>query len=88
MLRKIIAKLHNPESRYSVGRILRWLWRELGVNRRQAVLNALIGLLGVVLSLLMVWAMQRAIDVASGARPGSLYWAVGLMGLLIIGELP
>lgn len=86
MLRKIIAKLHNPESRYSVGRILRWLWRELGVNRRQAVLNALIGLLGVVLSLLMVWAMQRAIDVASGARPGSLYWAVGLMGLLIIGE--
>lgn len=86
MLRRIIAKLHNPESHYTVGQLLRWLWRVLKGNRRQAVLNAVIGLLGVLVSLFMVWAMQRAIDVASGMRPGSLYWAVGLMGLLILGE--
>ena len=86
MYRKLINKLLNPESKYTVSQILRWLWQALRGNRVQAVLNAVIGLLGVVASLLMVWAMQRAIDIASGARPGSLYWAVAVMGLLILGE--
>ena len=55
-------------------------------NRLQAVMNACIGLLGVTLGLLSVWAMQRAIDIASGAREGSLYLAVGVMAALILGE--
>ena len=75
-----------PESRYSAIQIARWLWRALRGNRLQATLNASIGLMGVVLSLLSVWAMQRAIDTASGAREGSVYWAVGIMALLILGE--
>lgn len=65
---------------------MRWLWAAWKGNRLQAVLNASIGLLGVVLSLLTVWAMQRAIDTASGVREGSLYWAVGVMGIIILGE--
>ena len=35
-------------------------------------------------SLGQVWAVQHAIDVASGAVRGSLYVAVGLMGALIL----
>ena len=77
---------HIPESRYSTMQIAKWLWQVLRGNRLQATLNATIGLLGVVFSLLSVWAMQRAIDTASGAREGSLYWAVAVMALLILGE--
>ena len=86
MLEKLKNILLNPESKYTAGAILRWLWQALRGNRVQAVLNAVIGLLGVVASLLMVWAMQRAIDIAAGSREGSLYWAVALMGALILGE--
>ena len=50
----------------------------------QAALNAAIGLLGVVVSLATVWAMQRAIDTAIGVRSGSIYWAVAVMALLIL----
>lgn len=75
-----------PQSRYKSGQIARWLWAALRGNRLQACLNAGIGLLGVVFSLLTVWAMQRAIDIASGARPGSIYLAIGIMAILILGE--
>lgn len=78
--------LNVPESRYTARQIARWLWRALRGNRLQATLNALIGIFGVVLSLLSVWAMQRAIDTASGAREGSIVWAVGVMAMLILGE--
>ncbi|MCR5679563.1 MAG: ABC transporter ATP-binding protein/permease [Prevotella sp.] len=83
ILRKL---LHLPESKYSGRRIARWLWWALRGNRLQACLNAGIGLLGVVLSLLTVWAMQTAIDVASGTRQGNIYWAVAIMAVLILGE--
>ena len=83
---RLIERLHNPESKYSVGIILRWLWRVLRGNRRQVVLNAMLGLMGVGCSLLMVWAMQRAIDIAAGNRGGSLYWGVALMGGIIVCE--
>ena len=83
---KILERLHNPDSKYTVRQILRWLWRVMQGNRTQATLNAVIGILGVVCSLLMVWAMQRAIDMATGVRPGSFYWGVALMGVIIAGE--
>ena len=85
-MKKILERLHNPESRYSVRQIVRWLWRVFRGNRLQAVLNAVIGVAGVVVSLLMVWAMQRAIDIAAGAIPGSLYLGVAVMGLLVAVE--
>ena len=66
--------------------LLRWLWRVLKGNRRQTVMNAAIGVIGVGVSLLMVMVMQHTIDVASGAREGSIYWGVAMMGGLILCE--
>ena len=83
---KLIEKLHNPESKYTIRQIVRWLWRVLRGNRTQALFNASIGMLGVVCSLLMVWAMQRTIDMATGVVPGSIYWGVAMMGAIILGE--
>ena len=78
--------LQLPDNRFSAGQIGRWLWRALRGNRLQAALNAGIGLMGVALSLASVWAMQRAIDTASGVHEGNIYWAVGVMAALIMGE--
>ena len=66
--------------------IFRWLWEALRGNRLQAILNATVGLLGVALGLASVWAMQRAIDIASDVCEGSIYWAVAIMASLILGE--
>lgn len=80
-----IKQLFNlPKSKYKAGDILRWLWRAWRGNRLQACLNAAIGLVNVGVSLASVWAVQHAIDVASGVAKGSIYWAVGVMGLLIL----
>ncbi|MBF1554929.1 MAG: ABC transporter ATP-binding protein, partial [Prevotella pleuritidis] len=81
---KIKQLLRIPESKYSASTILRWLWRAWRGNRVQAVLNASIGLLSVGISLAQVWAVQRAIDIASSAADGSIYWAVAVMGSLIL----
>mgnify|MGYP003561363120 CR=1 FL=1 len=81
---RIRSLLNLPKSHYSAAAIMRWLWHAWRGNRLQATLNASIGLATVVLSLVEVWAMQHAIDVASGVVKGNLYWAVGLMGLLIL----
>lgn len=70
----------------SIRSILVWLWYAWKGNRLQATLNATIGLLGVGFSLLTVWAMQRAIDIASGYRDGSVYAAVAVMAALILCE--
>ena len=76
--------LKIPPSRYSARTILRWLWQAWRGNRLQASLNALIDLGAVAVSLAQVWAIQHAIDVASGAVRGSLYAAVAVMGVLIL----
>ena len=77
-----------PDNHYTMRQIFRWLWEALRGNRLQAVLNASIGLIGVVLGLLSVWAMQRAIDIAAGngSAESSIYWAVAVMAVLILGE--
>lgn len=75
--------LRIDKSRHSGRDIAAWLWRALRGNRLQAGLNAACGLAGVGVSLGTVWAMQRAIDIASGAVSGSLPLAVGLMALLV-----
>lgn len=75
--------LRLQKSRYGVGEIVHWLWRALAGNRLQAGLNAAVGLAGVAVDLCSVWAVQRAIDIAAGARHGSLGLAVGLMALFI-----
>ena len=82
-LRNII---NIPKYKYSARVIMKWLWRAWKGNRLQAPLNALIGVMLVVISIAQVWAVQHAIDVAAGAQEGNIYWAVGLMGFFIICE--
>lgn len=80
----LIDYLKLPKTKYSTKEILRWLWKAWKGNRLQACLNAAIGLLGVGVSLASVWAVQRAIDVASHDLEGNIYVAVIVMGLLIL----
>ena len=81
----LFNKAFKPrDSKYNALDILRWLWRAWRGNRLQACLNAVIGLLSVVVSLAQVTAVRHAIDVASGAQRGNLYWAVAVMGILIL----
>ena len=80
-----IKKIINIQpTKYSAGTILRWLWTAWKGNRLQATLNASIGLAEVAVSLSQVWAVKHAIDVASGAAQGSIFYAVALMGLFIL----
>ncbi len=72
------------ESKYTAKEILIWLWEAWKGNRFQALLNASLGLMGVVVSLSAVKAIQNAIDIASGAKPGSIYWGVGIMGIIVL----
>jgi len=76
--------LSPEESKYTAKEILKWLWAAWRGNRLQAVLNASIGLIEVGTSLAAVWAVQNAIDIASGVKPGSIYWAVGIMAILVL----
>lgn len=78
----IKSVLHTDH--YSASEILKWLWQAWRGNRLQAILNALVGLLSVVVSLSQVWAVKHAIDVASGVASGNVYWSVALMGGLIL----
>ena len=64
--------------------IIRWLWGAWHGNRLQAILNASLGLLGVVVSLAQVWAVQHAIDIAAHTVAGDIYWAVAIIGILIL----
>ena len=75
-----------PKFKYSAKTLLKWLWMAWRGNQLQAVLNAVVGLLSVGVSLAQVWAVKRAIDVASHVVPGNVYWAVGLMGFLILAD--
>ena len=81
---RIKTLLKIPDFKYDARTIMKWLWHAWRGNQLQAVLNALIGLLGVVVNLAQVWAIKHAIDVASGTLPGSIYGAVGLMAALIL----
>lgn len=82
MLLKDLLKV--PQTKYTAREIFRWLWHAWKGNRLQAVLNAVIGLVSVVVSLSSVRAVQHAIDVASHATEGNIYWAVAIMGGLIL----
>ena len=81
---RIKTLLKIPDFKYDARTIMKWLWHAWRGNQLQAVLNALIGLLSVVVNLAQVWAVKHAIDVASGTLPGSIYGAVGLMAALIL----
>lgn len=82
----IKSLLHIPNFKYNTKTLLKWLWQVWRGNRLQAILNAIIGLLQVAVSLSQVWAVKHAIDVAAGSIEGNLYWAVGIMAILILAD--
>ncbi len=74
------------KTKHGTKAIATWLWQAWRGNRRQAILNVCAGIAGVVLSLLFVNAMQRSIDIASGAEEGSLYLWVSVMAVIMFAE--
>lgn len=84
MKMKIAQWITPANSTYTTRDIMRWLWKVWRGNRLQTILNASMGMATVVVSLAQVWAVKRAIDVASGSVEGSIYWAVALMGGLVL----
>ena len=76
----------KKDFKYKIREILTWLWRAWQGNRLQAVINAMLGLLEVVVSLSQIWAVKHAIDVAAHSVEGDLYWAVATMGMLILAD--
>ena len=86
IISKIREKLKVPEYKYTARIILKWLWGAWKGNQLQSILNASIGLGMVVVSLIQVWAMQRAIDVAAGAREGNIFVATGVIAFFILCE--
>lgn len=81
---KIAQWITPANSVYTTRDIMRWLWKVWRGNRLQTILNASMGMATVVVSLAQVWAVKRAIDVASGSVEGSIYRAVALMGGLVL----
>ena len=81
---RIKVFFNAPKTKYGAKEIFLWLWRAWRGNRLQAVLNAMVGLFGVVVSLSSVWAVQHAIDVASHETEGNIIIAVLIMGVLIL----
>lgn len=69
---------------YKAIEILKWLWRSWRGNRFQAFLNTAIGLLQVVVSLVSVWAVKHAIDVASHTVDGDVIMSVAFMGAMVL----
>ena len=83
---KLKDLLKIPKYKYTARIIMKWLWSAWKGNQLQATLNALIGLGMVAVSLIQVWAMQRAIDVAAGAREGNIFVATGIIAFFILCE--
>lgn len=83
---KLKDLLKIPKYKYTARIIMKWLWGAWKGNQLQAILNALIGLGMVAVSLIQVWAMQRAIDVAAGAREENIFVATGVIAFFILCE--
>lgn len=64
--------------------IVKWLWAVAAGNRLQTLLNAVIGIASVVMSLVSVYVVRNAIDIASHALEGDIYTAIAWMGAVII----
>lgn len=86
MNKKLKNLLRIPETKYSTKEIYAWLWLAWKGNRTQAMINAIIGLLGVMVSLTVVWGMQHAIDISSHVISGSIVMAVVVLGILFFAD--
>lgn len=78
--------LNAPPSVYGWRNVTKWLIRIAAGVRTQAIATAMLGLLGVAISLAQVGAVKYAIDVAAHSASGSLPLAVALIGALIAAD--
>lgn len=82
---KIFGK--KGESKYSVWRLLRWIWGASRGVRGRLMLCTMIGCVSVACSLVFVLFSKNAIDIATGVREGQLMlYGIG-MALLILLEI-
>ena len=84
MFKKFKEYFTTEDSIFTAKEIQVWLWAAWKGNRFQAVLNASLGLMAVAVSITSVWSLQNAIDIAAHSKPGNLYWAVGIMAILVL----
>ena len=81
-----ILKLKNEH--FSATEILKWLWKVSRGNRTQAILNAIVGMLEVLVSLACVWAMKFAIDKAQfHGTTNEIYLAVIVLAILYLSNM-
>ena len=63
---------NNRKENISATKLVKWLWKNSGGARKQAVANTIIGIIDVVCQLMWVLACKHAIDIATGEAEGSL----------------
>ncbi len=68
-------------------KVIAWLWRNSKGARKQALLNTLLGLIGVAGQLLWVLSCKHAIDIATGVEEGSLAITGVVIGALMLTEI-
>ena len=73
--------------KYTMRKLLAWIWQASRGARPQIVLSTLIGIVSVTCSLFFVFLSKETIDIATGERSGNL-WNYGLgMAMLMLTEL-
>lgn len=78
--------LNAPTSIYGWHNIAKWLIKVAAGVRTQIIAGAMLGLLGVAISLAQVGVVKFAIDVAAHSTEGSLPLAVAMIGGLIVAD--
>lgn len=75
------------KTKYPTKAILKWLWAKHKGCRTQAIANIIIGITQVCLGLAGVETLRRLVDIATGARHGSLFLLIGIFAGIMLAEL-
>ena len=77
----------SNHSKYSTGRLLRWLWGILRRHKLQVCLNTLLGCTSVVLDFAFIWATKWAIDIATHKADAPLTLAASILAGILLSQL-
>ena len=66
---------------------IKWLWRAAEGLRGRIALQAVVGVLHVVVSLFYVWVCKQLVDIATSRAEGNMYLFIGLMLACIITQI-
>lgn len=66
---------------------IKWLWRAAEGLRHRIALQALLGVVHVVVSLFYVWVCKQLVDIATSRAEGNMYLFIGLMLVCIISQI-